>query len=328
LIANIGDIIEFQFFPPNHSVVRAEYGYPCIPYELISKKPGFFSGFYPVDQILSDPPKWHLRINDTLPIFLYCSAPGSCINYQMVGVINPVCRTFSLPRSCNPAARQLTIAQQNASVSLATQKEDAKNSNYMLQPGDPFPGEAPIGSSSLSSSTSSATAAPATGSAAPGTSGKSGLPAGAIAGIVIGAVAILALAAGLFFYMGRSKSLKETVNRQSMAPSMASFGAMGGTGHLSPASPAPPPMSQGGATPGPLYGPDGTMYVPVKTAHDMNQQRSSLPPYGNGVQSPSISGDGFSTNGSPQPGYVSVGQQDMGTTAQPPQRFVYRRLNE
>ena len=36
------------------------------------------------------PPTWNLTINDTEPIFLYCAAPGSCINYQMVGVINPV----------------------------------------------------------------------------------------------------------------------------------------------------------------------------------------------------------------------------------------------
>ena len=36
------------------------------------------------------PPTWNLTINDTNPAFLYCAAPGSCINYQMIGVINPV----------------------------------------------------------------------------------------------------------------------------------------------------------------------------------------------------------------------------------------------
>lgn len=49
------EVIEFQFFPPNHSVVRAEYLYPCIPYEMTGRgKVGFFSGFHPVDAILSE----------------------------------------------------------------------------------------------------------------------------------------------------------------------------------------------------------------------------------------------------------------------------------
>ena len=46
---------EFQFFPPNHSVARAEYGFPCIPYELTgTNKTGFFSGFHFVGQILEN----------------------------------------------------------------------------------------------------------------------------------------------------------------------------------------------------------------------------------------------------------------------------------
>lgn len=46
---------EFDFYPQNHSVVRAEYKYPCIPYELTGvDKVGFFSGFEPVDAILPD----------------------------------------------------------------------------------------------------------------------------------------------------------------------------------------------------------------------------------------------------------------------------------
>ena len=73
-----------DFYPANHSVARAEYLYPCIPYELVNPgKMGFFSGFHPVDAILSDPPTWQVKINDSLPIFYYCTAPGSCIDYQV-----------------------------------------------------------------------------------------------------------------------------------------------------------------------------------------------------------------------------------------------------
>ena len=51
--ANPGDIVTFQFYPKNHSVIRAEYGYPCVPYEdLHPGSLGFFSGFHPVAQVL------------------------------------------------------------------------------------------------------------------------------------------------------------------------------------------------------------------------------------------------------------------------------------
>lgn len=111
--AAVGEIIEFNFYPLNHSIVRAEYGFPCIPYEMTgSGKTGFFSGFNPVDKVLNNPPKYSIRVNDTEPIFFYCSAPGSCITYGMVGGINL-----------------------NSSMSIDKQRTLAMDSAYMLQPG-------------------------------------------------------------------------------------------------------------------------------------------------------------------------------------------------
>ncbi|KAK5002765.1 Pho80p cyclin, partial [Cryomyces antarcticus] len=184
--ASVGDIIQFQFFPPNHSVIRAEYGYPCIPYEDTGvDKVGFFSGFKPVDVILSTPPTFELTINDTNPIFYYCAAPGSCINFAMVGVINP-----------------------NSSVSLATQQALAHKADYMLVPGEHFPAEASSSLASLaaaSTSTSPTSSAAATStSAAPAANATTShkLSTGAIVGIAIGGAAVLLLAAALFFFIG------------------------------------------------------------------------------------------------------------------------------
>ncbi|OCK72987.1 hypothetical protein K432DRAFT_411133 [Lepidopterella palustris CBS 459.81] len=207
--AEIGDTIEFDFYPANHSVVRAEYQYPCIPYELTgTDKVGFFSGFHPVDAVLQNPPKWTVVINDTNPIFFYCSAPGACISYGMVGVINP-----------------------NASTSLEVQHQMALDSAYMLQPGEAFPAEAassslsskpstPTPSSSALSSTPflTATPAPATSTTAAAVAAgafHSGLSTGAIAGIAVGGASVLILAAALFFYIGRSRTLKDEVQRAS-----------------------------------------------------------------------------------------------------------------
>ena len=44
--ASPGDIVHFKFWPGNHSVIRAEYGYPCVPYEDLdgNEDGGFYSG--------------------------------------------------------------------------------------------------------------------------------------------------------------------------------------------------------------------------------------------------------------------------------------------
>ena len=41
-----GDIVMFTFWPGNHSVIRAEYGFPCVPYEDLqdNEVQGFYSG--------------------------------------------------------------------------------------------------------------------------------------------------------------------------------------------------------------------------------------------------------------------------------------------
>lgn len=131
-------------------------------------KVGFDSGFKIVDAILPDPPKFTLRINDTDPIFFYCGAPGSCIDWQMVGVINP-----------------------NASVSLEVQKQYAANSSFMLLPGEDWPNEAdtPFTTSTSAAPTGSSTTGSSAGSSSTSEATEShshGLSTGAIAGIAIG----------------------------------------------------------------------------------------------------------------------------------------------
>ncbi|KAL2130101.1 hypothetical protein VTI74DRAFT_6902 [Chaetomium olivicolor] len=119
--ANVGDIIQFNFYPGGHRVARAEFGWPCIPYEYANvNKPGFYTGIFEPQVVSNNPPNAKVRVNDTDPIF-YCAAPGSCVDYHMIGVINP-----------------------NATQTLDAQLEAAKNATYQLAPGEPFPTESPI----------------------------------------------------------------------------------------------------------------------------------------------------------------------------------------
>jgi hypothetical protein len=42
---SIGDIVAFEFYPPDHSVARADFGSACVPYESTGKdRTGFWSG--------------------------------------------------------------------------------------------------------------------------------------------------------------------------------------------------------------------------------------------------------------------------------------------
>ncbi|KAJ6192082.1 hypothetical protein J3E72DRAFT_204757 [Bipolaris maydis] len=104
---SVGDVITFEFYPPDHSVARAEFGSACVPYE--------YTGRDRTGKITY----WNLTINSTEPIFYYCAAPDSCKGKQMVGVINP-----------------------NATQTLHDQQLAAARADYQLAPGDPVPNEA------------------------------------------------------------------------------------------------------------------------------------------------------------------------------------------
>ncbi|OQN98195.1 hypothetical protein B0A48_15471 [Cryoendolithus antarcticus] len=204
ITATPGDIISFTFWPGGHSVIHSQFGYPCIPWEDLHDGSGaFYSG---VSNATADyRPTWNLTVNDTRPLFFYCGAPGSCVGHAMLGAINPVAET-----------------------PLLTQMALAKEADYSLLPGQALPDSALSSLSALAQTattvtvTASHTSAAATTAAAATTttaataavsSSHSALSAGAIAGIAIAGVVVLALAAGLFYFFGRSKTLKEQVQQ-------------------------------------------------------------------------------------------------------------------
>ncbi|KAK8055551.1 Cyclin-dependent protein kinase regulator pho80 protein [Apiospora rasikravindrae] len=153
----------FNFYPTNYSVARAEFKYPCTSYETVEiGRRGFYSDFMPVQAILNEPPHFDVKINDTEPIFFYCTVPGSCLENSMVGVINP-----------------------NETFTLDIQKQYVRNSTFEFAPGQPFPTEMPRPNP--------------TGSQYRGGHHDDSMSGAIIAGIAVGGAALLGLIAGLLF---------------------------------------------------------------------------------------------------------------------------------
>ncbi|EOA88362.1 uncharacterized protein SETTUDRAFT_107372 [Exserohilum turcica Et28A] len=231
---------------------------------------------------------FNITINSTEPIFFYCAAPDSCRREHMVGAINP-----------------------NSTQTLASQVHSAAMADFQVAPGEPIPAEA---SSTLS-------AAPTSTGTPPANSGGKGnshvLSAGAIAGIVVGGVAFLVICAALFFFVGRSKSLKETLKRRDATNTMPSHmsqpyggGANYGDGGL--ASPGFQPSRPGYATPPP-------------PGHHADYGFGSPPQYGQhavGEAHPS----GWSSP-SPQPGHLSMMSNTSGMSQQQIDQLKYAHMN-
>ncbi|CAI6336503.1 unnamed protein product [Periconia digitata] len=93
LKANVGDLVQFQFHPKNHSVVQSTFDQPCVPIvnvQGVNATNAFFSGFMPTNasvtatsQVLT----YTIRVMDTKPVWYYCSQGKHCQG-GMVGSIN------------------------------------------------------------------------------------------------------------------------------------------------------------------------------------------------------------------------------------------------
>ncbi|CZT03087.1 uncharacterized protein RCO7_06092 [Rhynchosporium graminicola] len=277
LTAKVGDMVEFRFYPQNHSVARAEYKNPCIPYEVVDVgRKGFWSDFRPVNVVLSDPPKFSVLINDTEPIFFYCSAPGACQEDLMVGVINP-----------------------NSTQTLEVQKAFAHNSTVMFSPGENFPKEVADPTKTATLASTSTNHLPSTGTALPSHSHPA-LSSGAIAGIAIGGVAVLLLGGALIYLCGRQRTLGEIIRGQghnAHPPPPPSYAPS--PGHMSLASYAKSPQighdrfsPQGGG----FYSAEDASYRSRSPPIDDGMEYSAL----GGTASPDRAGSPFIRRPAPQ----------------------------
>ncbi|KAF4951033.1 hypothetical protein FGADI_7770 [Fusarium gaditjirri] len=166
--ADIGDILEYRFYPDAHWVIRGDFGNPCIPYEYVDvDRTGFSSGLQPVKAITNDAPRFRLK-NETLKDWL----------------------------------------------------KKADDVEYQLRPGEPFPKEEGFNTSTTSAipePTTSVVPEPTTssqiGSSSYHPANGNSLSDGAIAGIVIGSVAVLLLIICIIYLYGRRGGFNEAYHK-------------------------------------------------------------------------------------------------------------------
>ncbi|KAF2826406.1 hypothetical protein CC86DRAFT_394386 [Ophiobolus disseminans] len=244
----VGDTVTFEFYPPDHSVARAEFGSACVPYGSTGKgKQGFWSGTKYVDSV-DQTEQYNITINSTEPIFFYCAAPKSCTSELMVGAINP-----------------------NSTQTLEKQIEAAKNAKFQYAPGQPMPSEG--GNTSPSDPSS------------PQHDRPYKISTIVVIGVAVGIVAFIGMCAALFFFIGRSKSLKEVVRKQDDGAAMKPVGVGGGYTELGYQHfPQPPQTPHGGypqdfGTPLPAYSSPHMGNAGLNTPHHTyyQDQKASQP---------------------------------------------------
>lgn len=78
-----GDVLEFHFYPVNHSIAQSSFDKPCVADET-----GIWSGFMPVtaEQDVGNE-TFSVTVNSTDPLWLYCSQGQHC-NAGMAMVVN------------------------------------------------------------------------------------------------------------------------------------------------------------------------------------------------------------------------------------------------
>ncbi|KAI8665329.1 hypothetical protein LRP88_04155 [Fusarium phalaenopsidis] len=164
-----GDIIEFHF-DSMHTVVAGDFSKPCTP----ATSGGFYSGVLPA----SGNSFFSITVNNTDPIFFYCSIEGHC-QAGMAGVINQGSDTLKeyqsaaakTDKSTSPkAAFGGTLSSKSNTGSASTTATTASESSSTGSASTP----ATAASESSSTGSASTTATAASESSSTGTSTASG----------------------------------------------------------------------------------------------------------------------------------------------------------
>jgi plastocyanin len=182
--ANVGDMVQFQFAPNNHTVTQSTFAQPCQPIAMnMPGTTGFYSGFMPVSAATTTTPTYTIMINNTTPIWLYCSQGMHC-QKGMVAVINENPATNKTLAAFKALAAQATVNLPGGATSAGTTGSTGSTGSTSGTAGT-------SGSSSGAGASGSSTTS--SGSAKSTTSGSSALRVSMGFGSLVAAIAVLLL---------------------------------------------------------------------------------------------------------------------------------------
>ncbi|CAK7227973.1 hypothetical protein SEUCBS140593_006757 [Sporothrix eucalyptigena] len=112
--AAVGDVLEFSFYPRNHSVALGTWDQACVP----AASGGFFSGFIPLDNNASHLATFQVTVDTFNPMVFYCSAGRHC-QEGMFGVVNPANGTNTTAANADDTLAAYAVMAKNASSSVS-----------------------------------------------------------------------------------------------------------------------------------------------------------------------------------------------------------------
>lgn len=155
--ADVGDMVQFQFAPANHTVTQSTFDQPCQPIALHSNVTGIFSGFQPVSATATETPVYTIQINNTTPIWLYCSQAKHCQNgMTMVINVNPTANASRTLAAYQALAAKSTVNLPGTSISNGTESSIPSSSSGTDTSSGSSSGYGSTGSSTGSSTSSAA----------------------------------------------------------------------------------------------------------------------------------------------------------------------------
>ncbi|KAJ9266378.1 hypothetical protein DTO212C5_6301 [Paecilomyces variotii] len=166
LNVNPGEMVQFQFYPKNHSVVQSSFDEPCVPMsESMPGMMGIMSGFMPVSEDATQIPVFTMMVNDTKPMWIHCSQTGHC-QKGMVMAINVASGSNKTLSSFKALAMKSTSDGSSSSSGSSSSTGSTSGST---------------GSTGSSTSSSIGSAGSTSGSGTPTTGGSSSSSAAAVA---------------------------------------------------------------------------------------------------------------------------------------------------
>lgn len=128
--AAVGDMVQFQFAPANHTVTQSTFDAPCQPIAMNSNVTGIYSGFMPVSASSTTTPTYTVMINSTTPMWLYCSQGKHCQNgMTMVINENTAANSTRSLATFQSLAAKATVNLPGTATSAGTSGSTTTNSN-------------------------------------------------------------------------------------------------------------------------------------------------------------------------------------------------------